>query len=333
MLIDRSHRRWIVSCSLIAVASGVVYMIVASDPLRPVSGGSASGLGFGIAGTACMLFAAALTLRKKLKNWWLGRASRWMAGHLWLGVLSLPLILFHGGFRFGGTLTTILMLLFFVSWASGVVGLVLQQVMPRRMTEQVQRETIFEQLDAVIARLAGRAKEVIAAATAPPKPVVVKPAVVAAAATPATAAAPSAAAIAVAATPTPALPTPAPTVPVPTPPAGATPAAVPPAADFGPLVTLYDEQIAPYLMPAARRSALFDDPAATALRRMHLERVLAPSLHPAVAELFELCEERRQLARQRSLHLWLHGWLFVHVPVSWALIAGAAFHAVRALRF
>ena len=65
-------------------------------------GGSAIGLTFGIAGYALMLFAGLLGARKKVPIWRLGRAQTWMRGHFWLGLLSLPLILFHGGFRFAG---------------------------------------------------------------------------------------------------------------------------------------------------------------------------------------------------------------------------------------
>ena len=45
-----------------------------------------------------------------------------MRGHIWLGLLSFPLILFHGGFHFGGALTYALMILFIVVVVSGIVG-------------------------------------------------------------------------------------------------------------------------------------------------------------------------------------------------------------------
>ena len=63
------------------------------------------GLTYGIVGFSFMLFAGLLGLRKKFPIWRVGRAQSWMRGHLWLGFLSFPLILFHGGFHFGGALT------------------------------------------------------------------------------------------------------------------------------------------------------------------------------------------------------------------------------------
>ncbi len=46
-----------------------------------------------------MLFAGLLGARKKVPLWRIGRAKVWMRGHLWLGVLSLPMILYHVGFH------------------------------------------------------------------------------------------------------------------------------------------------------------------------------------------------------------------------------------------
>ena len=54
-----------------------------------------------------MIFAALLGARKRVPVWRLGRAQAWMRGHLWLGLLSLPIILFHGAFHFGGAMTQV----------------------------------------------------------------------------------------------------------------------------------------------------------------------------------------------------------------------------------
>src|SRR6266849_176175 len=90
------------------------------------SGGSGLGLTYGIVGFSFMLFAGLLGLRKTFPVWRVGRAQSWMRGHLWLGFLSFPLILFHGGFRFGGPLTRTLMWLLIFVFASGVLGAALQ---------------------------------------------------------------------------------------------------------------------------------------------------------------------------------------------------------------
>jgi len=55
--------------------------------------------------------------------------------------------------------------------------------------------------------------------------------------------------------------------------------------------------------------------------------------HDVLRDLEGICEERRQLLVQRRLHLWMHGWLLVHVPLSFALLVLTAVHAVLSLRY
>ena len=58
-------------------------------------------------------------------------------------------------------------------------------------------------------------------------------------------------------------------------------------------------------------------------------RVLLPrTLHPSVDDLENICEEKRQLDQQSRLHKVLHGWLLVHIPLSYALLLLGAVHAV-----
>ena len=149
MRIDKTHRKWFVGSLIgLAVATAVYVLYSARSPQGP-RGGSALGLTFGIIGFSFMLFAGLLGLRKKVPIWRVGRAQSWMRGHLWLGFLSFPLILFHGGFHFGGPLTRVLMWLFIFVFASGILGAALQHFIPRIHTAQLPMETIYEQIDRV----------------------------------------------------------------------------------------------------------------------------------------------------------------------------------------
>jgi len=60
---------------------------------------------------------------------------------------------------------------------------------------------------------------------------------------------------------------------------------------------------------------------------------VAPELRGLVDKLDELCERRRQLNVQRRVHFWLHNWLWVHLPLSVALMMLLVGHVVTALRF
>jgi hypothetical protein len=52
-----------------------------------------------------------------------------------------------------------------------------------------------------------------------------------------------------------------------------------------------------------------------------------------VKDLESICEEARQLERQEKLHHLLHGWLLIHIPLSYALLLLSAVHAVMTLRY
>src|SRR5580704_13358092 len=144
MIIDRTHRPWIAMSAGVFVLTAIAYAWYAAGSPAGPRGGSAAGLMFGIAGYALMLFAGLLGARKKVPTWRLGRATTWMRGHLWLGLLSFPLILFHAAFSLGaGALTRTLMVLFIVVVLSGILGAILQHFIPSLMTERVQLETIY----------------------------------------------------------------------------------------------------------------------------------------------------------------------------------------------
>ena len=294
MRIDRTHRAWLIASLIIfGVATAIYVVYAAASPVGP-AGGSAIGLMFGIAGSLCMIFAGLLAARKKVPVWRLGRAQTWMRGHLWLGLLSMPLILFHGGFRFGGPLTTVLMVLLIVVVVSGIFGAALQHFMPPVMTTRIPMETIFEQIDRVRAQLIAEADEMVEAACGPLN-FQDKAAV---------AGARSGVGTATIAT-----------------------------TDTLPLRNFYSRDLRPFLQQSrAHNPALSNRVKATGIFE-GLRMLLPVELHDIVKNLEDICEEERQLRRQITYHHWLHGWLMLHVPLSLALLLLGCAHAVMALRY
>lgn len=293
MRIDRTHRKWLAaSLILLGVATAVYLFYAAHSPAGP-SGGSPIGLAFGMIGSGFMLFAGLLAARKKLPVWRLGRAQSWMRGHLWLGLLSLPMILFHGGFRFGGLLTSVLMILLIIVVASGLFGAALQHYMPNVMTAEVTKETIFEQIGHVREGMIAEADAIIATVTGSGNAGDLKMA------------AGSAAVQTVAL---------------------AEEAAMP-------LSRFYVREMRPFLQSnGADNHALADTGTAHAVF-VELRTLLSPEAYDTVKKLEEICDEERQLRRQARLHHWLHGWLMLHIPLSFALLLLGCVHAVMALRY
>lgn len=314
MLIDSSHRKWIVLCVAVLAVSTAVYVPYVRSALNGPSGGSAIGLTFGIVGSILMVFAGVLGARRKVPMWQIGRATFWMRGHIWLGLLSYPLILFHGGFGLGGPLTLALMILFTVVIVSGILGLLLQQVMPRLMLTRVPLETVYEQIDSVVGQLRTESDELVAAACGP---LGLEP---------------------VGATVAPierraggglgerGIQAPRSTV-------RAQPTPLPPTPESVILRDTYVREIRPFLDPNGSSNGILGNPGRAQTLFRELRTALPTLLHPTVGELEATCEERRQLRDQKRLHHWLHGWLLVHVPLSLALLLLGAAHAIIALRY
>jgi hypothetical protein len=96
---------------------------------------------------------------------------------------------------------------------------------------------------------------------------------------------------------------------------------------------IYVTEIRPYLAAESPHRARLSVPSVTAALFRHLRTLVPPALHATLQELEAICDERRQLAEQKRLHHWLHGWLLVHVPLSMALLLLAVVHAVVSLRY
>jgi hypothetical protein len=300
--IDHTHKSWLIASLAIFGVSALLFGIYRVPAPDGSMGGTALGLTFGSAGFAFMIFAALLGARKKVPVWRVGRAQTWMRGHLWLGLLSLPLAVFHSGFRYGHGLTALLMMLLIIVVASGLFGAALQHYMPHIMTREVTMETIYEEIGHVRAQLREEAEELIKKAAAVPE-------MAAARATDAAATNATAAVAVTAAAKT--------TI----------------ADDAAPLRNFYEAELKPFLeKPSAHNSALGDESQAHNAF-LQLRTLVPPALHATIDDLENICEEERQLTLQGHLHVWLHGWLLLHIPLSLALILLGAVHAVMALRY
>lgn len=112
-------------------------------PPKP-SGGFGVTLGFVAAGV--VLFEMLIWPRKLLRGWRLGATRGWLRLHVWVGFASLPVVLLHAGFGFGGPLPVATMTLFLVVYASGLWGLILQQWLPRKMLADIPAETVASEV-------------------------------------------------------------------------------------------------------------------------------------------------------------------------------------------
>ncbi len=300
MIIDRTHRAWFIGSLFVLALGGLLYIPYAVFSVAGVSGGSAVGLTYAGVGSAMMIFAGLLGARKKYRIWRIGRATWWMRGHLWLGFLGFPFILFHAGFHLGnGALTRVLMLLFLVVFISGIVGAVLQHFMPKLMTERLPMETVFDQIDRVLGQLVTEAQQIVSEINKgvehelervednEPAPKRSKGGV----------------------------------------------AVLADERVSTKITAFFQSQMKPFLLSRHTRGRLLADPVRASAAFQQMKVFVPRMLWPKFEDLENICEEKRELERQRRLHKILHGWLLFHIPASYALLLLGAIHAVMALRY
>src|SRR5262249_58093796 len=137
VLIDRQglaeHMPWVIA-ALVATAAATAWFLLSGIGVPEWPGGSSlPGFTFGVLGGLIILFEFLLWGRKKTRSWRIGRTVVWMRAHIWLGLLCVPLLVYHSGLRLGGMLSGLLMVLLLIAVASGICGLMLQQSLHMRM--------------------------------------------------------------------------------------------------------------------------------------------------------------------------------------------------------
>jgi hypothetical protein len=383
-------------------------------------GGTPLGLIFGTISLGIFLFAALLGLRKKLVLWRVGTVQRWLRAHIWLTLLTIPLVILHSGFRLGGPMTTLLIVLYVIVMVSGIYGLVLQHQMPRIMMERLPAESVYEQIPHIRGQLYAAAqkmrdsfkpappKKTDAGAPAPSATKAVTARSTPMASTAAALSTPTARAKTVvgstitaetvksSAPPTatyPKTPPPNPITPKPvetmgTPTAGASvPAGTEPVSEVAPpevtpksvsppspitasakapgetpppttvaqpaaskpapaaagkptapaaptdagseaaLLDFLDRQILPYLAASRGERFRLGNARFSEDTFRFVKLGVTEAYRARVEEMQAWCDERRMLDLQIKLHHWLHGWLFIHAPISFLLLMLTAWHA------
>ncbi len=306
MKIDRHHIPWAIFVSVATLIAGAFfcseffpqYLPIPIDLPKFLShaprernsyGASPIGLFCGSLALAIFLFASALGVRKKKRLWRIGNVQVWLRAHIWLTIFTIPLVAFHCGMHAGGPQTTTVLVLYAIVMLSGFFGIALQNFMPGLMKEQLSREVVYEQ----IPHIRGLIAESAAAFRAALMESIPPPA-------PKSASVEGAPAVAVAAD-----------------------------TSVSVLLEFLHEECLPYLEAPrlrATRMRLGDKKASDDVFRI-LRLNVSENLRGKLDELQGWCDDRRLMDLQTKLHHWLHGWLLLHVPVSFALLVFTFWHA------
>ena len=348
MRIDRAaHLPWVIFVAVATALASFFYaarfhpqrlpaafrLFSETPPEGATVGGTPLGLVLGTLALGIFVFAALLGVRKKLPFLPVGNVQRWLRAHIWLTLLTIPLILLHSGFRLGGPMTTLLMALYAVVMLSGIFGLYLQHKIPSLMKERLPAEVVYEQIPYIRAQLCAAAERLQRSFEQKAGGEIVATSPVSAGAMP------DVSMHAVLKTPSAAEKgTPAATVRG----TSVSPAAIvasggaegPIAADptideaaEAVLSRFIGRRLLPYLR--ARRGEKFRLGNAREAEEIfhHLKLRVPAAYRVRVEEMQGWCDERRLLDLQTRMQHWLHGWLLVHAPVSFLLLLVVVWHA------
>jgi hypothetical protein len=173
-IINRAHLPWFIFVIIATVFASWLYVGNFAPQKLPAAlqlpnsllqkpsehhrvGGTPLGLIFGTVALAIFVFAALLGVRKKVVLWRIGTVQRWLRAHIWLTLLTIPLVMLHSGFRLGGPMTTLIIVLYVVVMVSGIYGLILQHYLPTAMMERLPAESVYEQIPHIRAQLVAAA--------------------------------------------------------------------------------------------------------------------------------------------------------------------------------
>jgi hypothetical protein len=310
------HRRWCYGMIAASAAAMLWYGLEGYASGSWPGGSSRPGFVFGIVGGVIILFEMLLWVRKKFRVVRIGRAKLWMKAHIWLGLLCVPLLVLHSGFRgWNLALAGILMAVLLIVIASGVWGLALQQILPTVMLDEIPAETIRSQIDYVLRQLLDEARRLVRVTCGQSGGQTMGD--------------------------------------LGTGQSGETFLVIGAVRSVGrvqgkvlqtrtqammvmnsdALLLFFEQHVVPFFEAKEVRRMPLGSPKRAAAMFRELKSFLDPAAHGVADVLESVCDQRRQLAHQARLHTWLHVWLCVHLPLSVALLALMIAHVFYALKY
>jgi hypothetical protein len=142
MAVARSGILWRRIFFVLLIATAAIYYYYARGEF--LHGGSDIGLAYGITGTALILLLAFFGIRKRWYRSTFGTLEQWMQSHIYLGLLTMVILVLHTGGRLEDKVAVATLILVAIVVASGAVGAVLYVTVPRMLTEVESNLTVPE---------------------------------------------------------------------------------------------------------------------------------------------------------------------------------------------
>jgi hypothetical protein len=141
--------RWAKLATLLSIVVIVGYLLIDQEP-RP-NGGSWYGYTLGTIGLLQIAWLSVLGIRKRkiTEGHWSLKA--WVSAHVYLGLSVLVIGTLHTGFQFGMNVHTLAWLLMVLVILSGVYGVAVYAILPRKLSDNRKEMTRSQMIDALAA--------------------------------------------------------------------------------------------------------------------------------------------------------------------------------------
>jgi len=149
LLTTRESRRWGSRVFLLFVVLTAAYFLYRWG--RFPHGGSWPGIAFGLLATLLIGLLLWYGVRKRQYRSRWGTMETWLQSHVYLGLLSLAVVLYHSGFRFEDKLAVAALVVLALVVLTGLFGAILYTTVPRILTD-VQGDASPEELSVEIRR-------------------------------------------------------------------------------------------------------------------------------------------------------------------------------------
>ncbi len=146
-ILSYARKRYLWAALALCVLSAALYFW--HQPAEPRNGGTWLGYSLGTFGAGLMLWLLAFGVRKRSYRSTLGTVRGWLSAHVYLGLALLVVVTLHSGFQFGWNVHTLAYVLMCVVIASGLFGVAAYLRYPQLMSENranLTRDQMLEEL-------------------------------------------------------------------------------------------------------------------------------------------------------------------------------------------
>ncbi|HZW52004.1 MAG TPA: hypothetical protein VFF05_09090 [Rudaea sp.] len=146
-ILTYAKSRYLWIALVLTLASLVAY--IAYDPGGPPNGGTWLGYTLGTIGAALIVWLMLFGMRKRSYHNSPGTLRGWLSAHIYLGTSLILIVLLHSGFQFGWNIHTLAFVLMLVVIFSGFFGVYVYLRYPNLMTRNRDSATRTAMLDEV----------------------------------------------------------------------------------------------------------------------------------------------------------------------------------------